>query len=78
VTYNSTLTSLGGDAAGGESVMDLQNIATHQLGHFFNLADIYDSTKSYLTMYGYSYEGDTAKRTLEAGDIAGIIKVFGP
>ena len=59
-------------------VMDLQNIATHELGHFFNLADIYDSTKSYLTMYGSSYEGDIEKRTLADGDKAGIVAVFGP
>ena len=59
------------------TVMDLQNIATHELGHFFNLADIYDTTKDYLTMYGYSDYGDTEKRTLDAGDIAGIQKVFG-
>jgi predicted Zn-dependent protease len=64
--------------SGSETVMDLQNIATHELGHFFNLADIYDSSKSALTMYGYSWEGDIGKRTLETGDIAGIQAVFGP
>lgn len=66
-----------GDGASNFALMDLQNIATHELGHFFNLADIYDSSKDYLTMYGYSSDGDTQKRTLEAGDIAGIQKVFG-
>jgi hypothetical protein len=66
-----------GDATADATLMDLQNIATHELGHFFNLADIYDASKSYLTMYGYSSEGDIEKRTLEAGDIAGIQKVFG-
>ena len=64
--------------SGLDSDMDLQNIATHELGHFFNLADIYDDAKDYLTMYGYSDYGDTEKRTLDAGDIAGIQKVFGP
>ena len=58
-------------------VMDLQNIATHELGHFFNLADIYDTSKDYLTMYGFSWEGDIGKRTLAPGDIAGINAVFG-
>jgi hypothetical protein len=29
-------------------------------------------------MYGYSDEGDVAKRDLAAGDVAGIVKVFGP
>jgi hypothetical protein len=59
------------------NVMDLQNIATHELGHCFNLADIYDSSLSYLTMYGYSGYGDIQKRTLADGDIAGIQSLFG-
>ena len=63
--------------SGATSDMDLQNIATHELGHFFNLADIYDSSKDTLTMYGYSWEGDTGKRTLDTGDILGIQAVFG-
>ncbi len=67
-----------GDATKTPSVMDLQNIATHELGHGFNLNDIYDQSKSALTMYGYSSEGDTEKRTLEPGDILGIQAVFGP
>ena len=63
--------------SGALDVMDLQNIATHELGHFFNLADIYDDSKADLTMYGYSQEGDTGKRTLANGDILGIQAVFG-
>jgi hypothetical protein len=66
-----------GNAVAYPSLMDLQNIATHELGHFFNLADIYDTSKDYLTMYGYSWEGDIQKRDLAAGDIAGIQAVFG-
>ena len=67
-----------GDASMDPGVMDLWNIATHELGHFFNLADIYDTSKSYLTMYGYSFEGDIEKRDLAQGDIDGIVAVFGP
>jgi hypothetical protein len=67
-----------GDAKANPEVMDLWNIATHELGHFFNLADIYDTSKSYLTMYGYSVEGDIEKRDLAQGDKDGIIAVFGP
>ena len=66
-----------GDGEAYPSLMDLQNIATHELGHFFNLADIYDKSKTDLTMYGYSGEGDIHAIDLAAGDIAGIIKVFG-
>ncbi len=66
-----------GDATVDSSVMDLQNIATHELGHCFNLADIYDSSLSYLTMYGYSEYGEVKKRDLADGDIAGIQSLFG-
>jgi len=59
------------------NVMDLQNIATHELGHCFNLADIYDSSLDYLTMYGHSWYGDVEKRTLADGDKAGIQSLFG-
>lgn len=62
---------------GAETDMDVQNIATHELGHFFNLADIYDESKIDLTMYGFSWEGDVGKRSLATGDVAGIQKVFG-
>lgn len=58
-------------------VMDLLNIATHELGHCFNLADIYDTDQNHLTMYGYSGEDDIQKRDLADGDIAGIQAVFG-
>ena len=66
-----------GDGKANPAVMDLQNIATHELGHFFNLADIYDTSKIDLTMYGYSWLGDTQKRDLATGDTLGIQKVFG-
>ncbi len=66
-----------GDASQNTKLMDLQNIATHELGHAFNLNDLYDQSKTALTMYGYSDNGETTKRTLETGDIAGIRAVFG-
>jgi hypothetical protein len=57
--------------------MDLQNIATHETGHGLGLADIYNSACSAVTMYGYSWYGDTGKRTLEQPDIAGLQKLYG-
>ena len=66
-----------GDAEVTPGVMDLQNIATHELGHGFGLADIYQRKLSDLTMYGYSSLGDIAKRTLEQGDIDGIKALYG-
>jgi len=66
-----------GDATINSSVMDLQNIATHELGHGVGLADIYSSTCSAVTMYGYSDYGETQKRTLETPDITGLQTLYG-
>lgn len=66
-----------GDAAVNPAVMDLQNIAVHELGHGVGLADIYSSTCTEVTMYGYSTEGETSKRTLEQPDITGLQKMYG-
>ncbi len=66
-----------GDAAIDPSVMDLQNIATHELGHSVGLDDIYTTTCSAVTMFGYSDEGDISKRTLEQPDITGLQKMYG-
>ena len=46
-----------GDATVNPSVMDLQNIATHEIGHGVGLADLYDDCDSEETMHGYSTEG---------------------
>jgi len=56
--------------------MDLQNIATHETGHGIGLADIYSSSCSEVTMYGYSKYGETKKRTLETPDITGLQKLY--
>lgn len=67
-----------GDAAIDDPmVMDLQNIATHEIGHGAGLDDIYDEACREVTMYGYSEYGETKKRTLEAPDITGIQKLYG-
>ncbi len=66
-----------GDAAQNPAAMDLQNIATHELGHGVGLGDIYSSTCSQVTMYGYSTYGETSKRTLETPDITGLQKMYG-
>jgi hypothetical protein len=68
---------LWGDATLDPTVMDLQNIATHEIGHGAGLDDIYDSSCSEVTMYGYSNYGETKKRTLEPPDITGIQELYG-
>ncbi len=67
-----------GDALSDPTVMDYQNIATHEIGHTLGLIDLYTESCSAVTMYGYSYEGDTKKRTLEVPDILGIQFLYGP
>ncbi len=60
----------------GTSVMDLVNIAIHELGHSAGLADLYNTACQEETMYGYSTEGETKKRDLNSGDVAGIKKLY--
>lgn len=62
---------------GNTSVMDLQNIAIHELGHGVGLDDLYEDACSEVTMYGYSEEGETKKRTLEGPDITAIQELYG-
>lgn len=66
-----------GDGTMDSTVMDLQNIATHELGHGVGLGDIYSSSCSGVTMYGYSAYGEIQKRTLEQPDIVGLQKMYG-
>jgi len=55
---------------------DVQNIGTHEAGHTFGLGDLYDPSDSEETMYGYAALGETKKRTLEWGDLAGVAALY--
>ena len=67
-----------GDATVNPAVMDLQNIATHELGHgIAGLGDLYEDRYSQETMYGYADYGEIIKRNLNDGDIAGVQKNYG-
>ncbi len=66
-----------GDAKINPSVMDLQDIATHETGHGLGLADIYQSSCSAVTMYGYASAGEILKRTLEQPDKTGLQRMYG-
>ncbi len=67
-----------GDAdATSQKVMDLQNIATHEIGHTLGLGDLYTSSCTAVTMYGYSGYDETAKRTVEQQDITGLQTIYG-
>lgn len=59
------------------SKMDLQNIATHEIGHAFGLLDLYQRPCGEVTMFGYSSYGDISKRDLEPQDITGLQMIYG-
>ena len=63
-----------GDVALVEDVMDLQNVSTHEFGHGSGLDDVNAEEE---TMYKYVEYGETKKRTLYFGDIAGIQELYG-
>ncbi|MDO9332918.1 MAG: hypothetical protein Q7T57_00125 [Dehalococcoidales bacterium] len=57
---------------------DVQNIMTHEAGHWIMLGDLYKSVGSELTMYGYGATGELKKDTLAYGDELGVERVYGP
>lgn len=65
--------SLSGEAG----KMDVQNIMTHEFGHWCGLDDLYEDENYWLTMYGYADYGETSKRDLGLGDILGLQAVYG-
>ncbi|MFC2010077.1 matrixin family metalloprotease [Chloroflexota bacterium] len=56
---------------------DVQNIATHEVGHVVGLADLYEDQYRELTMYGYGRTGEVIKISLEEGDMAGARYLYG-
>ena len=71
-------TYYGWSLTGEANKMDVQNIMTHELGHFCGIADLYNNVDYWLTMYGYADFGETYKRTLGLGDIRGLEAFYGP
>jgi hypothetical protein len=61
---------------GNTDIMDTQNIVTHEMGHCVGLGDLYKDYNDQQTMYGYSLEGETCKRTLNTGDISGLAVLY--
>lgn len=57
------------------TLTDFLNIATHELGHTVGMDHPSDSC-SEETMYAYADYNETKKRDLNAGDIAGIQKLY--
>lgn len=65
---------------GTYGTLDVQNVATHELGHWLYLGDLYSTADWDATMYYYiprSGPAETKKRTLLMDDINGIIAIYG-
>jgi len=74
--YDDVDYSWSATGTGESGKMDFENIATHELGHSVGMDDLYTSTCSEETMYGYANFGETKKQTLEAGDIVGVSTLY--
>ena len=61
---------------GNTAIMDYQNIATHEFGHAAGMSHPSDSCTEE-TEYRFAQSGETKKRTLNAGDIEGVKKLYG-
>jgi hypothetical protein len=59
-------------ASGETGKYDVQNVGTHEVGHTLNLLDQTDPVYSEETMFQLTTTGETKKRTLNSGDIAGV------
>lgn len=55
--------------------MDFENISTHEIGHAFGMGHPSGSCIEE-TMYAYASTGETKKRDLNSGDIAGINALY--
>jgi len=55
--------------------VDLENVLTHELGHYLGLAH---STDMDATMFASAVAGETVKRDLDIDDIAGICEIYPP
>ena len=58
-----------------DRTVDLENVVTHELGHYLGLAH---STDPDATMFASAIAGETIKRDLADDDVAGICEVYPP
>jgi len=65
-----------GNASLSSVFMDLEAIATHEVGHAHGLDDIYSDGCRDVTMFGTSRNGETKKRSLEEQDVDGLRALY--
>jgi hypothetical protein len=64
------------DGVSARKSYDIQNVLTHELGHFLGLGEDYDDHSA--TMYAYSLPGETNKRDLNDRDTLTIDHLYEP
>ena len=74
IDFNDAIYSWGTD--GSLNKMDIQNVATHELGHSLQLLDLYGNADSAKTMYGWTSKGETTRRSLAFEDEEGIRAIY--
>lgn len=62
--------------SGASNAYDVQNVATHELGHWLKLNDLSGAGDTEKTMYFSAGLGETKKSTLDADDINGINFIY--
>ncbi|MGQ0605864.1 MAG: matrixin family metalloprotease [Candidatus Nitrosotenuis sp.] len=67
--------SFNWSSIGEAGKMDYENISTHEIGHAFGIGHP-SSSCTEETMYAYASNGETKKRDLNSGDIAGINALY--
>ncbi len=60
----------------GANYYDVQDILTHELGHWTGLDDEYTADFVNNTMYGYASMGEVSKNTLTSGDLSGLSAIY--
>jgi len=71
-----TITDDPNSSSGDPDCFDVQDIATHEAGHWLMLGDLYNKPTASQTMYGYGSKGEMSKRSLESGDLAGLRAIY--
>jgi hypothetical protein len=55
---------------------DVQDILTHETGHWMGLDDTYDTSFTDNTMFGYGSTKEVKKDTLSSGDVVGVNSIY--
>ena len=73
IVFNSDLTW---STSKDDDAFDVQNVATHEAGHVEGLGHVNAPKDGVETMYKFTDEGETFRRNLCDGDIAGIQALY--